>query len=232
MSLDQPADERSVEASAARVARAVEQGQGPRAPWLAAACSGLLALVVLGVAAGPLAAGAMSWLRAALQGSLTQEAPLAWSAVLWPALVGPLSVLVAVAGGHGLAHGGWVKLASWRRGRRPTLAARLRSVTGGWLLALAAVLGGGLAALPWLSSLTALGGRSWPGALWALGAFAVSVALGALGATAVCGLVQRRAARVAFERSMRMTPAEAREAARQEGAVRRPKPRLSRWRSP
>lgn len=232
MSGDPSSGERTMEASPARVARAIEEGHGPRAPWLASSLGGLLALGILAVAAGPLAAAALGWLRAALTADVRQAAAMDWAGVLWPTLVGPLVASVAVAGGHALAHAGWVRLGPWKRARRPGIAVRLRAVVGGWTMAAAALAGGVAAGLPWLPFVPGLVARPWPGSLWALGSFAVSVALGALLATGACGLAQRRLSRLAFERSMRMTPSEAREAARQEGSVRRPAPRSSRWRLP
>lgn len=230
MNLFDEADDRSVEASPARKTRAIEQGQGPRAPWLASATSGLLALALLGIAAGPMAAGSIAWLRGSLVVQPGDVESLAWSNALWPGLAGSLLVLAAVVAGQVVAQGGWVRLGAWRRARRPSPGARLASTAGGWLLAVGALAGGVIAALPWLAALPALGARTWSGGLWALVAFTGSVALGALLATLACGLLQRRVAQRRFDHALRMNPSEAREAARQDGGVRRSGGGSSRWR--
>ena len=230
MSLLADGEDRSIEASPARRLRAIESGQGPRAPWMASVAGGLLALGLLSVAAAPLALGARGWLRDALRVQTTGDG-LSPRGTLVPALVAVALVLTASIVGHALAHGGWVRVGAWRRpGKTPALQ-RIRAALGGWLLALAALAGGLVGASPWVASLTELSRRPLEDGLWALAAFVASAALGALLGAAAIALAQMRLAMRAFDRTLRMTRAEAREAAREDlPASRRGPTTRSRWR--
>lgn len=202
-------EERSIEASPARRARAIEEGHGPRAPWLASALTGLLALGLLSLAAGPVAAGAASWVRGSLSVQVPQAVASDWRAVLWPAVVAALAVLAAAIGGQALAHGGWTRLGPWRRGRRASIAARLRSASAGWLLGFVALAGGVSGALPWIGALPGIVQRPLAEAAWGATLFVVSAGLGALLAVLAMGFLQLRHAMHAFERTLRMTRSEA-----------------------
>ena len=117
---------------------------------------------------------------------------------------------------------------AWRRGRRAAWSETTASSIGGWVLGLAALLGGVLGAAPWLGSLGQISQRPLQEGLWALAAFVAAAALSALLATLVMGLVQLRLAGLAFDRTLRMTRGEAREAAKDDSPRRRMQ--RARWR--
>lgn len=222
-------DDRSVEAPPARRLRAIASGNGPRAPWLASAVGGLLALGLLSVAAAPVAIEAKSWLKSSMR--VDEPSALTPRGVLLPAMAAAAAVVVATAVAHALAHGGWVKLgARRRRGQVPALQ-RAKSAAGGWMLGVAALVGGVTGSFPWLSALPELARRPLSEGAWAVAAFVGSATLGALLATVLLGMLQLRLAMRAFDRTLRMTHAEAREAAREEASAtrRRPAARLP-WR--
>lgn len=230
MTLLSDLDERTIEASPARRLRAIDQGHGPRAPWLASAAGGLLSLGLLSVAAAPMAVEARSWLKQSMRIDAAAAAP-SMRAALVPALAAVAIVLASTLLGQALAHGGWIRLAPWRRGGRASASQRLRSALAGWLVGACALAGGVAGAVPWLGSLSQLSERPLGQAAWAVGAFVASASLGALLATAMLGFVQVRMAMRAFDRTLRMTHAEARDAARadQPASRRRPVAR-PRWR--
>ena len=219
-------DDRVIEPTPARRQRALDRGDGPRAPWLAAALSGLLALGLLSVAAGPVAIETKAWIRQSLQ---VHDAPaMTGSALLLPAVSCAAVVLVAAMVGQVVARGGWIRVRAWRRGRRAAWSETVASSIGGWVLGVAALLGGVLGAAPWLGSLGQISQRPLQEGLWALGAFVAAAALSALLATLVMGLVQLRLAGLAFDRTLRMTRGEAREAAKDDSPRRRMQ--RARWR--
>lgn len=222
----QDTDDRVVEATPARRRRAIERGEGPRAPWLAAAVSGLLSLALLSIAAGPVAAEAKAWIRHSLQAPEADSMPT--GSVMLPAVACALAVLVACVAGQSIAQGGLLRLGAWRAATRATWGRSVRSAMTGWVLGAAALAGGVVGVLPWIGALPQLGQRPLHEGLWAVGAFAASAALGALLAALVLGLVQLRLAGQAFDRTLRMTRAEAREAAKEDSVRQRlPRPR---WR--
>jgi hypothetical protein len=227
MSLILP-DDRPVPPSQAIRQRAIQDGRGPRAPWLASAVSGLLALIMLSLAAAPLGAHARSWLRASITvGAADAEAPSAWS-VAFPAIVAAALLLAASVGGQWMSQAPWLGLGHWRRRTRPALPMRLRAVVAGWLLAVVAVAAGTLAALPWLSAVRGLPMRDLGQACWAAAAFVGAVALVGLLVKLTLGLLQLRAAIRNFDRGLHRTHAEARADAREEsGGLRL---RAGRWR--
>lgn len=219
-------DDRVIEPTPARRQRAIERGEGPRAPWLAAAVSGLLALGLLSVAAGPVAIETKAWIRQSLQ---VQDAPaMSGSSLLLPAVSCAALVLVAAMLGHVIARGGSVRVRAWRRGTRPAWSQTAVSSMGGWVLGVAALVGGVLGAAPWLGSLGQIGQRPLQEGLSALACFVAAAALGALLAALAMGLVQLRLAGLAFDRTLRMTRGEAREAAKDESPRRRLQ--RARWR--
>ncbi len=229
MTLLADTEERSIEASPARRMRAVAAGHGPRAPWLASAIAGLLALALLSAAAAPVALEAQAWLRASMRVDRLPDGHA--GEALWPAMIAAATVTVATLVANALAHGGWVRFGGWRRGARPSVMHRAKSALAGWLLAIAALIGGLAGAAPWIGALPDLARRPLAEGAWAVGAFVGSAALGALVATALFGLLQLHAAMRAFDRTLRMTRGEAREAARDEMPAprRRAAPRLP-WR--
>lgn len=202
-------EERPVEASPARRARAIEDGHGPRAPWLASAVSGLIALGLLSLAAGPIAIGAKGWLRGSLAVDASAVSGSGWRAAVLPALIATLLILGAAAAAHVLVHGGWTRLRAWRPMPRTPLAARLRSVSAGWILAISAIVGGVVAIAPWIAALPSLVHRPLGDALWGATLFVGAAALGALLAALVLGFLQLRLAMRAFDRTLRMTRFEA-----------------------
>jgi flagellar biosynthesis protein FlhB len=202
-------EERPVEASPARRARAIEAGNGPRAPWLASAVSGLIALGLLSLAAGPIAMGARGWLRASLAVDGTPVSASGWRATVLPALGATALILVAVALSHALVHGGWTRLRAWRPASRTPLALRLRSVSAGWILAASAVVGGAVAIVPWIGALPSLVHRPFTDAIWGATLFVGAAALGALLAALMLGFLQLRLALRAFDRTLRMTRSDA-----------------------
>jgi flagellar biosynthesis protein FlhB len=106
---------------------------------------------------------------------------------------------------------------------------RLRGSGLSLLLALGAIGVGWIAAFPWLPGIARLGARSLQDGLWAVGAFVAAAAVASLLAVVAMGLLQWRLASRRFDRMLRMTHAEAREAAREERprAIRRPRWRLA-----
>ena len=212
-------DDRVIEPTPARRQRAIERGEGPRAPWLAAALSGLLALGLLSVAAGPVAMETKAWIRQSLQ---VQDAPaMTGSAVLLPAVSCAAVVLVAAMLGQVAARGGWIRMRAWRRGRRAAWGETAVASMGGWVLAVAALVGGVAGVAPWFGALARISERPLQEGLWALASFVAAAALGALLATLVMGLVQLRMAGLAFDRTLRMTRGEAREAMKDDAPRRR-----------
>ena len=219
-------EDRVIEATPARRRKAIEQGQGPRAPWLAAAVSGLLSLALLSIAAGPVATEARAWLHQSLRAP--ESAAMPAGSVLLPGVACALGVLVACVAGQSIAQGGWMRMGSWRAATRASWGRSVRSAVAGWVLGAAALAGGVAGVLPWVGALPQLGQRPLQEGLWAAGAFVASAALGALLAALVLGLVQLRLAGQAFDRTLRMTRAEAREAAKDDSVRQRlPRPR---WR--
>jgi flagellar biosynthesis protein FlhB len=202
-------EERPVEASPARRARAIEAGNGPRAPWLASAVSGLIALGLLSLAAGPIAMGARGWLRASLAVDGTPVSASGWRATVLPALGVTALILVAVALSHALVHGGWTRLRAWRPAPRTPFALRVRAVSASWILALSGLVGGIVAIIPWIGSLPSLVQRPFGDAIWGATLFVGAAALGALVAALVLGLLQLRLAMRAFDQTLRMTRSEA-----------------------
>lgn len=219
-------EDRSIEAPPARRLRAIASGQGPRAPWLASAAAGLLALGLLSAAAAPVAIEARAWLRASMQ--VDGSPALSPRAVLAPASLAALLVIGATVAAHALAHGGWVRVSGWRRPARASALRQAKSAFVGWVLAIAALAGGVVGAMPWLGVLPELARRPLDEGAWAVAAFVGSAVLGALSATLALGLAQLWFAMRAFDRTLRMTHAEAREAARDDmpAARRRPTARL------
>lgn len=221
-------EDRSIEAPPARRLRAIASGQGPRAPWLASAAGGVLALGLLSAAAAPMAVGARTWLKDSMR--VDSGPALAPSALLLPALGAAAAVIAATIAAHALAHGGWVRLGAWRRPARVSAVRRAKSAAAGWVLGVAALAGGVAGALPWVGALPEMARRPLDEGAWAVAAFVGSASLGALLATVMLGLVQLRLAMRAFDRTLRMTHAEAREAARHDAPVARRRPARSRWR--
>lgn len=218
-------EDRVFEASPARRRQAIDKGRGPRAPWLASAVSGLLAVVLLSIAAAPMTGEAKAWLRHSLAVSASPSVTSA-SDVLMPAITGALAVCLSALAAALLVHGPWIRLA--RPGfRRAAWIDRLRGAGLSVLLAAVTMAAGTLAAWPWLPGLARLGGRSLQDGLWAMGAFVTAVAVAALLTVMAMGLLQWRIASRRFDRMLRMTHAEARDAAREE----RPRAgRRTRWR--
>ena len=209
MSFPGDGEDRPVEASPARRARAIEDGHGPRAPWLASAVSGLIALGLLSLAAGPVAMGAKGWLRGSLVVDGSAVSGSGWRTALLPACLSALLILGAAVAAHLLVHGGWTRLRAWRPARRMTLATRLRSVSAGWILAASAVVGGVVAIVPWIGALPSLAHRPLGDAIWGATLFVGAAALGALLAALMLGFLQLRMALRAFDRTLRMTRSDA-----------------------
>lgn len=221
-------DDRSIEAPPARRLRAIAAGHGPRAPWLASAVGGLFALGLLSAAAAPVALGARTWLASSMR--LDETSVTTPRGVLTPSVSAAALVIVATLAANAVAHGAWVRWSALRRPSRPSTMQRVKSAASGWILGLAALAGGAAGAFPWLAALPELARRPLSEGAWAVAAFVASAALGALTATILLGLVQLRMAMRAFDRTLRMTRAEAREAAREEApAPRRRAVRLP-WR--
>jgi hypothetical protein len=221
-------DDRVFEATPARRRQAIDRGHGPRAPWLASAVSGLLAVGLLSIAAGPVSAEARAWLRQSLVVTPTPQPVSSWD-VLMPAITGALAVCLAALASSLLVHGPWIRLAR-PAFRRSVWLHRLRGSLSSLGLAGVSVAVGVLASLPWLPGLARLGARSLHDGLWAMGAFVSAVALASLLAIVALGLLQWRLASRRFDRMLRMTHAEAREAAKDErprAAVTRAKWRLA-----
>lgn len=218
-------EDRVFEASPARRRQAIEKGRGPRAPWLASAVRGLLAVALLSIAAGPMTGEAKAWLRQSLAVSASPAVPSATD-VLMPAITGALAVCLSALAAALLVHGPWIRLA--RPGfRRAAWVDRLRGSGLSVLLATVTLVVGALASLPWLPGVARLGGRSLHDGLWAMGAFVAAAAVAALLTVMAMGVLQWRLASRRFDRMLRMTHAEAREAAREE----RPRAiRRTRWR--
>lgn len=227
--LSNDTDDRVIEPSEARRNRAVDEGFGPRAPWLASAVTGLVAIALLSIAAGPVSAGTRRWLRDSLEVAPVPAQASELRMALVPAVVAALAVLLAELLGHVLAHGGWVRLAGVRRARREALPARARRVAAGWMFAAASAVGGALVALPWIGSLPKLAERSLSDASWAVAAFVGAAAIGASLAAVALGLLQLRVAMRAFDRTLRMTRSEARREA-SEGSTRSRRAPSARWR--
>ena len=227
MSLILP-DDRPVPPSQAIRQRAIQDGRGPRAPWLASAVGGLLALAMLSLAAAPLGSHARSWLRASIAAPAAEvPPPSAWSVAL-PAIVAAGVVLAASVGGQWMAQAPWLQVGRWRRRTRPATPARLRTVVAGWLLAGVAVAAGTVAAIPWLPAVRGLPMRDLSQAWWSAAAFVGAVALVGLLVMLASGLLQLRAAIRDFDRTLHRTQAEARADAREEsGGLRL---RTGRWR--
>ena len=219
-------DERVHEPTPARRRRALEQGNGPRASWLASAISGLVAVGLLSVAAGPVTGEAKAWMRESLAVS-TGGPAVSGKDVLMPAITGALAIVLAVLIASLTVHGPRVRLQARPRSGRAGWLAHARSAAAGWGLAAVGMGGGVFAALPWLPSLASLASRALSDGLWSLGAFAAAVAIASLLAVAGMGLLQWWAASRRFERMLRMTHAEARDAAKEE---RRPGRATPRWR--
>lgn len=221
-------EDRVFEATPTRRRLAVEQGQGPRMPWLASAAGGLLAVVLLSAAAGPLAGGAREWLRSSLAEVSSAEAGSV-ADVLRPAIACTLAVCLATLGASILVHGPWIRLAVRRRGGRRPWASRVASDASGWMLGGVAIAAGVLASLPWLPAVSRLANRGFEDGALAVIGFVAAVGVAALLAVAVMGLLQWWMAVRRFDRMLRMTRAEAREEAKEDRApatARRP-----RWRT-
>ena len=213
------------EATPARRRQAVEQGLGPRAPWLASAVAGLLALGLLSIAAGPVASGARVWLRHSLSVA-PEPSPVSAASVLMPAIVCVLAVCLAVLAASLLVQGPWIRLAVPSRARKAGWSGILGRSVAGWVLGASVIAAGAVAAMPWLPGVARLAARGLQDGLWAAGAFAAAVAIAALLAVVAMGLLQWWLASRRFDRMLRMTRAEAREAAKDDR--RRPAP--ARWR--
>ncbi len=224
-------DDRVIEASPALKQRTVEAGHGPRATWLASAVSGLLALGLLSIAAGPMSIQAKSWFQESLKLRSVNGFSTLMESVWIPAMICSATVLAAVIFGHAIAHGGWIRIGAWRRSRKPGLLTRCRGAIGGWILAVASLGGGVLMAAPWLPRLATIGDRSMADGLWIVGAFLGAVTLGALVVALVLGLLQMRLAIHAFDRTLRLTHGEARDEAQTSESSRSRHPRRRiRWR--
>lgn len=222
-------EDRSIEAPPARRTRVIASGEGPRAPWLASAAGGLLALALLSAAAAPMALEARAWIRDSLRMDAA-DAGLSMRGAVVPALLAAAAVIIAALLGHVMAQGAWLRMSAWRRGARAPLLARVKAAAGTWVMCAGAVIGGVAGALPWMGSLTELARRPLDEGAWAVAAFVASAALGALVASVAFGLVQLHLRVRAFDRALRMTQAEAREQARQEAPARaRATPRMP-WR--
>ena len=219
-------EDRVFEATPARRRQAIDQGHGPRAPWLASAVSGLLAVGLLSIAAGPVSAEARAWLRQSLAVTPSPQ-PASASEVLLPAITGALAVCLAALASSLIIHGPWIRLAR-PAFRRAGWLHRLRGSASSLGLAGMVIGVGVVASLPWLPGLARLGARSLLDGLWAIGAFVAAVALASLLAIVALGLLQWRLASRRFDRMLRMTHAEAREASREE----RPRAAITRarWR--
>ncbi|MFM1829689.1 MAG: hypothetical protein RLZZ558_29 [Planctomycetota bacterium] len=221
-------DDRPVPPSQAIRQRAIQDGRGPRAPWLASAISGLLALTLLSLASAPLGSHARSWLRASIGASAADTGwPSAWSVIL-PAVVAAALLLAASVGGQWMAQASWLRLGHSRRRTRPALPARFRAVVAGWLLAAVAVTAGTLVATPWLPAVRGLPMRDPGQALWAAASFVGTVALAGLLVMLAMGMLQLRAAMREFDRTLHRTHAEARSDAREESGGLGARP--GRWR--
>ena len=195
----------------------VSQGHGPRASWLASFL-GIVFFVALASLAMPL------WIRSLVEMTrdlfqlASTHAPMQiWIDVITPALWLVIIALLAALLGHASAHGTWIRIGSWKMRPRSSVFQRIQSIFAGVFVAIVTMATSLAFAWPWLKNISTWSSDSLSNVVWSVLGMIAMTTLGAAITLCAASLIQRFKARNTFESSIRLTSAEAREAARESG---------------
>ena len=195
----------------------VAEGHGPRASWLASFL-GIVFFIALASVIAPMWIGSLvgTTKKIFLLAPTQQPAQLFIDAItpaLWIVVVALVGAILA----HIVSHGAWIRMGPWKMRQRRTIVRGFLQVFAGVFVAIA-TMGVSLAfAWPWLKNISSWSSGSLTDVVWsALGMIGMTM-LGAAITLFIACIAQRFKARNAFESSIRLTPAQAREAARESG---------------
>ncbi len=195
----------------------VSQGYGPRASWLASFL-GIVFFIGLASLAAPLWIGSLVQMaRDLFQLTATQSPIQYWSAAITPTLWLVAMALLAAVLGHACAHGTWLRLGGWKLRPRSSVLQRIPSVFAGVIAAVATMAASLAFAWPWLKNISTWSSDSLVNVVWSVLAMIGLTTLGAAMTLCLAAFMQRLKARHAFEVGIRLTSAQAREAARESG---------------
>lgn len=195
----------------------VSQGHGPRASWLASFL-GIVFFIALASLAVPLWIGSL----VAMTRDLFQQTSTTSLAQLWTAAITPTLWMVAIALlgallGHACAHGTWIRMGTWKMRPRSFIFQRFPSVFAAVCVAIATMATSLAFAWPWLKNMSTWSSDSLSNVVWSVLGMIAMTSLGAAITLCVASILQRVKARNTFESRIRLTRAEAREAARESG---------------
>jgi flagellar biosynthesis protein FlhB len=203
--------------SPARREQHVARGRGPRAAWLASLL-GAIIFAVMAAAAMPACIRSLQSMMRRLLDPAPTGSPLD---LLTDALSLPLwltaGTLAAAVLAHAAAHGAWIRMGPWRTRPRSSIASRLGPWLAALMAALAATAAGLACAWPWFTRIASWSDASLNAVAWSSLGVIASASLGAAAILAPAALLQKWRARGAFEAGIRLTRAEAKEAARESG---------------
>ena len=195
----------------------VSQGHGPRATWLASFL-GIVFFIALASVAMPLWIGSLVRMtRDLFQQTSTSSPTQLWSAVITPTLWMVTIALLSALLGHACAHGTWIRMGTWKMRPRSSIFQRIPSVFAGVLVAIATLATSLAFAWPWLKNSSTWSSDSLSNVVWSVLGMIAMTTLGAAITLCAASIMQRVKARNAFESRIRLTSAEAREAARESG---------------
>lgn len=195
----------------------VSQGHGPRASWLASFL-GIVFFIVLACVAMPLWIGSL----VRMARDLFEQTSISSPTQLWIAAITPTLWMVAIALlgallGHACAHGTWIRMGTWKMRPRSSFFQRIPSVFAGVCVAMITMATSLAFAWPWLKNISTWSSDSLTNVVWSVLGMIAMTNLGAALTLCVASIMQRLRTRNTFESRIRLTSAEAREAARESG---------------
>ena len=206
----------------------VSEGHGPRASWLASFLGIVFFIALASVVAPMWIASLVSTTKKIFSLAPTQQPAQLFTDAITPALWIVVVALVGAILAHIVSHGAWIRMGPWKMRQRTTIVGRFLQVIAGVFVAIATMGVSLTFALPWLKNISNWSSGSLTEVVWSSLGMIGMTALGAAITLLIASIMQRFKARNAFESSIRMTRAQAREAARESGegrANRRPQSR-------
>ncbi|MCE9618738.1 MAG: EscU/YscU/HrcU family type III secretion system export apparatus switch protein [Planctomycetes bacterium] len=193
------------------------QGHGPRAVWLASFLGIMFFGAITAVAAPMQIRSLLAMARRLFLLTPSDKSASLLAEAIEPALWLVAFAFLAALLAHAASHWAWIRMGPWKMRPRTSILSRIGPVFAGLVTAVATLAASLAFAWPWLANIS-----NWSrGSLSSvLGSALGMIGMTALGAAIVlfaASLLQRFKARSTFEAGIRLTRAEAKEAARESG---------------